>query len=108
MTTTAPVRSHEQQLAALEKANGIRIARAAFKRDLTAGKAAAAVEMNEPWLQTMKIATLLLAVPRLGPVGAKRVMLACRISPAKTIGGLSQRQREELAGLLRVREAFTC
>jgi hypothetical protein len=34
-------------------------------------------------------------------VKANKVLTQCRISPSKTIGGLSQRQRAELVALLR-------
>jgi hypothetical protein len=34
-------------------------------------------------------------------VKANKVLQQCRISPSKTIGGLSERQRTELVGLLR-------
>jgi hypothetical protein len=44
---------------------------------------------------------MLLAVPKYGRVKANKVLQQCRISPSKTIGGLSERQRTELVGLLR-------
>lgn len=51
-------------------------------------------------MQTAKVADLLLAVPRHGPVKVDKLLRRCRIAPTKTIGGLSQRQRDELAALL--------
>ena len=45
---------------------------------------------------TAKVFDMLLAVPKYGRVKANRVLNQCRISPAKTIGGLSERQRGEL------------
>ena len=44
---------------------------------------------------------MLLAVPKYGRVKVNKVLLQCRISPSKTIGGLSQRQRTELVSMLR-------
>ena len=44
---------------------------------------------------------MLLAVPKYGRVKANKVLQTCRISPSKTIGGLSDRQRTELVSLLR-------
>ena len=41
---------------------------------------------------------MLLAVPKYGRVKVNKVLMQCRISPSKTIGGLSQRQRTELVG----------
>jgi len=40
-------------------------------------------------------------VPKYGRVKVNKVLQQCRISPSKTIGGLSQRQRTELVSMLR-------
>ena len=48
------------------------------------------------YLQTAKVFDLLLAVPKYGRVKVNRILTHCRISPSKTIGGLSERQRNEL------------
>ena len=39
---------------------------------------------------------MILAVPKYGRVKANKILTQCRISPSKTIGGLSERQRAEL------------
>ncbi len=44
---------------------------------------------------------MIVAVPKFGRVKANRVLQQCRISPSKTIGGLTDRQRAELVELLR-------
>ena len=44
---------------------------------------------------------MILAVPKYGRVKANKILNQCRISPSKTIGGLSERQRTELVQLLR-------
>jgi ribosomal protein S13 len=43
---------------------------------------------------------MLLAVPKVGRVKATKILHSCRVSPNKTFGGLSERQRAELAGRL--------
>ena len=43
---------------------------------------------------------MLLAVPKYGRVKTNRILNQCRISPSKTIGGLSERQRAELVSQL--------
>ena len=53
------------------------------------------------YLQTAKVFDLLLAVPKYGRVKVNRILTHCRISPSKTIGGLSERQRNELVSYLR-------
>jgi hypothetical protein len=41
---------------------------------------------------------MLLALPKYGRVKATKLANRCRVSPSKTFGGLSERQRMELAG----------
>ncbi|MDO8210711.1 integration host factor, actinobacterial type [Conexibacter sp. CPCC 206217] len=100
---TAPDRSLDQRMDALHRANEIRTRRAQLKRDLKAGRAAIHELLMEPptYIETAKVFDLLLAVPKYGRVKANKVLTQCRISPSKTIGGLSQRQRAELVALLR-------
>jgi hypothetical protein len=88
---------------ALQRANEIRTKRAALKRDLKAGRANIHELLLEPpeYLGTAKVFDMLLAVPKYGRVKVNKVLQVCRISPSKTIGGLSQRQRAELVSMLR-------
>ena len=51
-------------------------------------------------MATAKVADLFLALPEYGPVKVNKLLARCRIAPTKTIAGLSQRQRDELAALL--------
>ena len=88
---------------ALRKANDIRSQRAQLKRDLKAGKKKIETLLLDPpeYVLSAKTFDMLLAVPKLGRVKANRILGQCRISPSKTIGGLSQRQRTELVSMLR-------
>ena len=88
---------------ALQRANEIRTKRAALKRDLKAGRASIHVLLLEPpeYIETAKVFDMLLAVPKYGRVKVNKVLVQCRISPSKTIGGLSERQRSELVAQLR-------
>jgi len=88
---------------ALSRANVIRSERARLKRELKAGRAQIHGLLLDPpeFLQTAKVFDLLLAVPKYGRVKVNRILNMCRISPSKTIGGLSQRQRDELVSYLR-------
>ena len=99
----APERSLTQRMDALKRANDIRTQRARLKRDLKAGRAQIQVLLLDPpeYLLTAKVFDLLLAVPKYGRVKANRILTQCRISPSKTIGGLSERQRNELVSYLR-------
>jgi hypothetical protein len=88
---------------ALQRANEIRTRRAQLKRDLRGGRASIHQLLLEPpdWVETAKVFDMLLAVPKYGRVKVNKILQQCRISPSKTIGGLSERQRAELVGMLR-------
>jgi hypothetical protein len=99
----APERSLAQRMEALERANRIRTARAQLKRDLKGGRASIDALLLSPpeWIWTAKVSELLLAVPKYGRVKVNRILSQCRVSPSKTVGGLTDRQRAELVALLR-------
>lgn len=101
--SAAPERSLNQRMEALQKANIVRSRRAQLKRDLKAGRVSIDTLLLEPpdYLETAKVFDMLLAVPKYGRVKANKVLQTCRISPSKTIGGLSDRQRAELVAMLR-------
>lgn len=88
---------------ALHRANDIRTRRAQFKRDLKAGRKKAHDYILEPpeWLETMKLFDLILAMPKYGRVKTNKICVQVRISPSKTVGGLSPRQRAEVVSMLR-------
>ncbi len=75
----------------------------ALKKDLKAGRAQIHGLLLDPpeYLLTAKVFDLLLSVPKYGRVKVNRILTHCRISPSKTIGGLSERQRNELVSYLR-------
>ncbi len=83
---------------ALGRANLVRSRRAALKADLKRGAASIRDVLVAPpdYLLTAKVVDLLMAAPKCGRVKSARIMEQCRISPSKTIGGLSERQRAEL------------
>jgi hypothetical protein len=101
--TAVPERTHKQRMRALRLANEIRTKRAQLKRDLKAGKAKIETLLLDPpdYVLSAKAFDMILAVPKYGRVKANRILGQCRISPSKTIGGLSERQRAELVGQLR-------
>ncbi len=100
---TTPERSFNQRMEALQRANEIRSRRATLKRNLKAGRASIHDLLQDPpkYVETAKVFDMLLAVPKYGRVKANKILTTCRISPSKTIGGLSQRQRQELIASLR-------
>jgi hypothetical protein len=88
---------------ALTHANEVRTERAVLKRDLKAGRKQIHDVLLEPpeWLETMKLFDLMLACPKYGRVKVNKILQQCRISPSKTVGGMSQRQRVEVVSRLR-------
>ncbi len=102
-STSAPERSLEQRMAALKRANEIRTRRATLKRNLKDGRANPQALLLSPpeYIMTAKVSEVLLAVPKYGQVKVNKILAQCRISPSKTIGGLSSRQRAELVSYLR-------
>jgi len=101
--SAAPERSLLQRMDALQRANEIRTRRAQLKRDLKGGRVSIQTLLLNPpdYVETAKVFDMLLAVPKYGRVKVNKILAQCRISPSKTIGGLSQRQRTELGSYLR-------
>src|SRR5256884_6450593 len=97
----APIRSLDQRMEALKRANDIRVRRAKLKKDLKDGTVEIEGVLMAPpeYVETAKVFDMLMAVPKFGRVKAARFLNQCRISQSKTVGGLSERQRAELIGL---------
>jgi hypothetical protein len=87
---------------ALSRANEVRRLRAQLKRDLKARRVSIGALLLDPpaYLEAAKVFDLVLAVPQVGSVKATKILDSCRVSPRKTFGGLSERQRAELAARL--------
>lgn len=100
-----PERSMNQRLSALQAANATRSYRSQLKKDVKAGRILVATLLLYPpeKIKTMKIFDLLISSPRMGKVKANRLLSACRISPSKTIEGMTKRQRDEMVALLQRR-----
>lgn len=100
----APERSLDQRLDALARANLVRTARKEMKAWLGTLPPRASTErsarlVREPLVgvnDTMKVYDQLLACRGLGHVGASKLLRRLHISPSKTVGGLSPRQRDAL------------
>ena len=97
----APIRSLDQRMDALKRANDVRVRRAKLKKDLKDGSVRIEQILRNPpdYVSTAKVIDILMAVPKFGRVKAARFLNTCRISQSKTVGGLSDRQRQELIGL---------
>lgn len=114
MTTVATKKP--QHLIALERADEVRLARAALKREIgklprIEGKRALAdlIEFTEDdrYLGA-KVGYLLTAPHRVGPSWAKKLLSRLQIPPSKRLAELSGRQRTMLAFALRQDWADLC
>ena len=96
MTATTSSRRLEQRLEALERANEIRTLRAQLKRDLKGGRKAIEDVLTQPpeYLATASILDLLIWTPKRKRIKANRVLRRCQITPSRTVGALTERQRQ--------------
>jgi hypothetical protein len=95
----AKEKSEPQHLVALARANRVRLARAALKRDIASGETEVAqIVLDSPWeVESMTVADLLSCQRRWGVTRCRRFLAKSRISETRTVGTLTERQRTELA-----------
>jgi len=93
------VDAHDQRMEALQRANKVRTKRAQLKVDIKEGRESVFGYLMAPpeYILTMKVWDLCLAKNKVGRVKANKVFVQMRISPSKTVGDLTLRQRQELA-----------
>jgi hypothetical protein len=98
--------AQQQRLLALDRANHIRVARSALKRQLRAGEItpAEAILRGSKDTDTMTVAELLRSQHGWGPKRCSEVLHSVLLSDTKTLGSLTERQRVTLAGVLSGRE----
>lgn len=98
-TPEAPERSMKQRREALIKANYTRIYRSALKKKIKDREISVLPILADPpeEVKNMKLHELLLAMPKVGAQKVRRIFLMLEISPVKTVGGLTPRQRNRLA-----------
>ena len=95
-TATAPAPQH---MRALAQANRVRLARAELKRHVAEGDATVAgIVLERPWeAESMSIADLLMSQHRWGRTRCRRFLASIPMTETKTIGSMTERQRNELA-----------
>lgn len=103
MTDTAMKTSEPQRLRALERANEIRLERAALKRRIAAGEVSAAEIILHPprAAESWSLGDLLMTQRRWGTTRCRRFLARNGIAETKPIGTLTDRQRHVLADALR-------
>ena len=98
-TAIAPAAQH---MRALAQANRVRLARAELKRQVAEGETPVAdVVLSCPWeAESMTISDLLMSQHRWGQTRCSRFLASIPMSETKTIGSMTDRQRQALAGRL--------
>jgi hypothetical protein len=91
-----------QHMRALQRANEVRLARAELKRRVSDGETTAAtVILTSPWeAESMAVAELLMSQRRWGHTRARRFLAGVPMTETKTIGSMTERQRQNLATML--------
>ncbi len=102
MNATATIAPAPQHLRALHRANEVRLARAELKRRVATGEITAGdVILEAPWeARSMSVSDLLMSQRRWGHQRCRRVLGQVPVSETKTVGSLTDRQRNALADLL--------
>jgi hypothetical protein len=92
-----------QYMRALERANKVRLARAELKRRISTGEIdVTAVLIDCPWeADSMAVADLLLSQRRWGQTRCRKFLAQLPMSEKKTLGSLTDRQRQTLVAMLR-------
>jgi hypothetical protein len=96
-----------QCMEALARANEVRLARAALKRDIGAGRRAVTdVIVDSPWeADSMSLSELLCSQRRWGRARSRKLLSSAALSEGKKIGSLTERQRRILVGALEAKLA---
>jgi hypothetical protein len=95
--------SGPQYMRALQRANEVRLARAELKRRIATGDSDVAEVLLEcPWeAASMPVADLLTSQRRWGQTRCRKFLAQVPMPEKKTIGSLTDRQRQTLAAMLR-------
>src|SRR3954465_3069446 len=96
-----------QCMEALARANQVRLARAALKRDISAGRRhVTEVVLEAPWeVESMKLSELLCSQRRWGRARSRKLLATAALSEGKRLGTLTERQRRILVAALEAKLA---
>jgi hypothetical protein len=96
-----------QHMQALARANEVRLARAALKRQIAAGQRdVIAVVLNCPWeAESMNVSELLCSQRRWGRARSRKLIQSAQLTETKRLGTLTERQRGVLARALEAKAA---
>jgi len=92
---------------ALARANEVRLARAALKRDISAGRREVTeVVLDSPWeADSMSLSELLCSQRRWGRARSRKLLSSIALTEGKRVGTLTDRQRRILVAALEAKLA---
>jgi hypothetical protein len=95
-------RGTAQCMEALARANEVRLARAALKREISAGRRSVTdVISDSPWeAESMSLSELLCSQRRWGRARSRKLLSSAALGEGKKVGSLTERQRRILVGAL--------
>jgi hypothetical protein len=101
-TEQEPRRGTSQCMQALARANQVRLARAALKRDISAGRSDVTnVILDSPWeAESMSLSELLCSQRRWGRARSRKLLASAGLNEGKRLGTLTERQRRILVAAL--------
>jgi len=107
--TGGPREGGPQYMRALERANQVRLARAELERRIATGKIdVAEVLLDCPWeADSMAVADLLMSQRRWGQTRCRKFLSQLPMPEKKTIGSMTDRQRQTLVAMLRGASAYS-
>ena len=102
MNADATITRAPQHLRALARANEVRLARATLKRRVSDGEISVAdVVLSTPSeAETMPVLDLLMSQRRWGLTRCRRFLQCIPMSESKTVGSMTDRQRQAMARML--------
>jgi hypothetical protein len=100
-------RGTSQCMEALARANEVRLARAALKREISAGRRNITEVITEsPWeAESMSLSELLCSQRRWGRARSRKLLSSTALSEGKRVGSLTERQRRVLVAALEAKFA---
>lgn len=100
-------RGTSQCMEALARANEVRLARAALKREISAGRRNITEVITEsPWeTESMSLSELLCSQRRWGRARSRKLLSSTALSEGKRVGSLTERQRRVLVAALEAKFA---
>jgi hypothetical protein len=106
-TESRPPSGTSQCMQALARANEVRLARAALKRDISAGRREVTeVVLDSPWeAESMSLSELLCSQRRWGRARSRKLLSSIALTEGKRVGTLTDRQRRILVAALEAKLA---